>query len=149
VLALSVWIVVSVALAAAGSRPSVIALFGIVAVVTAVIVVVFDLPEETGAVDWYRSEGRRRPTHGVRERVTALNNQLYDVRSMESDELRVALVALVDDRLLAHRLIDRATDPTTAMQMLSPTLRRLVTGSRRPGSTVRELDRILTDIEAL
>ena len=148
-LALSVWIVVSIALAAAGSRPSVIALFGIVAVLTAVIVVLFDLPEETGSVDWHRSEGRRGPTPGADSRVAALHNQLSNVRSMESDELRFVLVALVDDRLLAHRLIDRAADPATAMEMLTPTLRRLVTGSRGLGTSVRELDRILTDIEAL
>jgi len=35
------------------------------------------------------------------------------------------------------------------MEALTPTLRRLVAGRRRPGTTVRELDRILTDIEAL
>ncbi|HZX53220.1 MAG TPA: hypothetical protein VFE86_00995 [Ilumatobacteraceae bacterium] len=148
-IALSVWLVGSVALAASDARPSVIVLFGIIAVVAAVIVVVLDLRRQTASIEWHRPRGGRRPTPGADERVTSLHNQLYNARSLRSDELRVALVELVDDRLLAHRHIDRAADPAAAMEALTPTLRRLVSGQRRPGTTVRELDRILTDIEAL
>ena len=52
-------------------------------------------------------------------------------------------------RALVHRHIDRAADPAAAMEALTPTLRRLVAGPRRRGASVRELDRIVTDIEAL
>jgi hypothetical protein len=148
-IALSSWLVLSLALAAADARPAVIVLFGIIAVVAAVIVVVLDLPEETAALEWHRQRSARRAMPGVDHRVRALRDQLYGARSMESNELRVALVELVDDRLLVHRHIDRAADPAAATEALTPTLRRLVGGQRRTGISVRELGRIVTDIEAL
>jgi hypothetical protein len=86
----SVWIVLSVALAAADARPSVIVLFGITAIVSAVIVVVPDLPRQTTAIEWYRPGGRRGPTPGVDERVSSLRNQMYNARSSKSTELRAA-----------------------------------------------------------
>ncbi len=148
-IALSSWLALSVALAAAGARPAVIVLFGIVAVVAVVIVVVLDMLEETAAIDWHQQRSHRRVIPGVDHRVRALRDQLYGARSLGSEELRVALVELVDDRLLVHRHIDRATDPDAAIAALTPTLRRLVGGDRRSGIPVRELDRIVTDIEAL
>ena len=147
--ALSVWLVLSVALAATDARPSVIVLFGIISIVTVVIVVVLDLPDRTVTIEWHRPRGHPQSTRGVDQRVSALRDQLHTAGWLGSNELRVALVELVDDRLLVHRRIDRAVDPAAAMEALTPTLRRLVAGRRRPGTTVRELDRILTDIEAL
>jgi len=146
--ALSVWVLLSVALAATDARPSVIVLFGIVAVVAVVIVLVLDLPDETAAIEWHR-QGDGRPTGGVDQRVRSLRDQLYSADALGSDELRVTLVELIDDRLLVHRNIDRVADPAAATAALSPTLRRLVGGPRRSRIPVRELDRILTDIEAL
>jgi len=140
--ALSVWLVLSVALAATDARPSVIVLFGIISIVTVVIVVVLDLPDRTVTIEWHRPRGRPQSTRGVDQRVSALRDQLHTAGWLGSNEL-------VDDRLLVHRRIDRAVDPAAAMEALTPTLRRLVAGRRRPGTTVRELDRILTDIEAL
>jgi hypothetical protein len=149
ILTLSIWLVLSVALAATDSRPSVIVLFGIVAVGAAVVVVLLDVATESVAIEWLRPRARRRAARGVDQRVSSLRNQLYNARWFGSSELRAALVELVDDRLLAHRHIDRAADPAAAMEVLTPTLRRLVAGPRRPGTAVRELNRILTDIEAL
>jgi len=148
-IAVSAWLILSVALAAGDARPSVIVLFGIVSIAAAVIVVVLGLPEATGAMEWRRPRDARRATQGVDQRVSSLRNELYSTRGLGSDDLHGALVELVDDRLLVHRHIDRATDPAAAMEALTPTLRRLVDGPRRRGTSVRELDRIVTDIEAL
>jgi hypothetical protein len=149
IVTLSIWLLLSLSLAATDARPSVIVLFGIVAIAAAVTFVVLDLAEEAVAVEWHRPRSRRRATRGVDQRVSSLRNQLYSARWLGSNELRDALVELVDDRLLVHRHLDRAADPAAAMDALTPALRRLVAGPRRPSTAVRELDRILTDIEAL
>ena len=144
-----VWLVVSVSLAATDARPGVLVLAGIVAVVSAVILVMFDLSKAVIRVGWTRRRQVRRSTRGSDPRVSSLRNQLYDARWFGSAELRATLVDLVDDRLIAHRHIDRATDPAAAMEALTPTLRHLVAAPRRPAVAVRQLGRIITDIESL
>jgi hypothetical protein len=66
-----------------------------------------------------------------------------------STELRTQLVSLVDDRLMAHHGIDRSSDPVRADAVLTPALRRLMSEPRSSGLGLRELRRIVTDIEAL
>jgi hypothetical protein len=144
-----VWLVVSVSLAATNARPAVLVLAGIVAVVSAVILVMFDLSKAVIRVGWTRRREVRRSTRGSDPRVSSLRNQLHDARWFGSAELRATLVDLVDDRLIAHRHIDRATDPAAAMEALTPTLRHLVAAPRRPAVAVRQLGRIITDIESL
>jgi hypothetical protein len=143
-----VWLVFSVSLAASNARPAVLVLAGIVAVVSAVIVVMVDLSHAVIRVGWTRPRQVRRSTRGSDPRVSSLHTQLYDARWFGSAELRGTLVDLVDDRLLAHRHIDRATDPAAAMEVLTPTLRHLV-ATQRPAVAVRQLGRIITDIESL
>ena len=143
-----VWLVFSVSLAASNARPAVLVLAGIVAVGSAVIVVMVDLSHAVIRVGWTRPRQVRRSTRGSDPRVSSLRNELYDARWFGSAELRGTLVDLVDDRLLAHRHIDRATDPAAAMEVLTPTLRHLV-ATQRPAVAVRQLGRIITDIESL
>ena len=143
-----VWLVLSVSLAASDARPAVLVLAGIVAVVSAVIVVMVDLSHAVIRVGWTRPRQVRRATRGSDPRVSSLRTELYDARWFGSAELRGTLVGLVDDRLLAHRHIDRATDPAAAMEVLTPTLRHLV-AAQRPAVAVRQLSRIITDIESL
>jgi hypothetical protein len=143
-----VWLVFSVSLAASNARPAVLVLAGIVAVVSAVIVVMVDLSNTVIRVGWTRPRQVRRSIRGSDPRVNSLRTQLYDARWFGSAELRGTLVDLVDDRLLAHRHIDRATDPAAAMEALTPTLRHLV-AAQRPSVAVRQLGRIITDIESL
>ena len=143
-----VWLVVSVSLAASNARPAVLVLAGIVAVVSAVILVMIDLSHAVIRVGWTRPRQVRRSTRGSDPRVSSLRTELYDARWFGSAELRGTLVDLVDDRLLAHRHIDRATDPAAAMEALTPTLRHLV-AAQRPAVAVRQLGRIITDIESL
>ena len=144
-----IWLVVSVSLAATNARPAVLVLAGIVAVVSAVIVVMVDLSHAVIRIGWTRPrQVRRRSTRGTDPRVSSLHTELHDARWFGSAELRGTLVDLVDDRLLAHRHIDRATDPAAAMEVLTPTLRHLV-AAQRPAVAVRQLGRIITDIESL
>jgi hypothetical protein len=145
-----VWLVVCVSLAASDARPAVLALAGLVAVVAAVILVMFDLAKEVRRVEWIPP--RRPPRSSLRAsdpRVGSLRNQLYDARRFGSTELSATLVDLVDDRLLAHHHIDRATDSAAAMEALTPALRQLVAGSRWPTVGMRQLGRIVADIESL
>ena len=143
-----VWLVFSVSLAVSNARPAVLVLAGIVAVLSAVIVVMVDLSRGVIRVGWTRPRHVRRSTRGSDPRVSSLRTELYDARWFGSAELRGTLVDLVDDRLLAHRHIDRATDPAVAMEVLTPTLRHLV-ATQRPAVAVRQLGRIITDIESL
>ena len=144
-----VWLLLSVSLAASNSRPAVLVLAGIVAVVSAVILVMVDLSNAVIQVEWARPRQERRSTRGRDPRVSSLRTQLYDARRFGSAELSETLVDLVDDRLLAHHHIDRSTDPAAAMEALTPTLRHLVAAHRRTAVTMRQLDRIVTDIESL
>ena len=143
-----VWLVLSVSLAASDARPAVLVLAGIVAAVSAVSLVMFDLSYAVIRVGWTRPRQVRRSTRGSDPRVSSLRTELYGARWFGSAELRGTLVDLVDDRLLAHRHIDRAADPAAAMEALTPTLRHLVV-AQRPAVAVRQLDRIITDIESL
>ena len=144
-----VWLVLSVSLLASNSRPAVLVLAGIVAVVSAVILVMIDLSHAVIRVEWTRQRQVRSPTPASDPRVSSLRAQLHDARWFGSAELRGTLVDLIDDRLLAHRHIDRATDPAAAMEVLTPTLRHLVTAHRRSAVAVRQLGPIITDIESL
>jgi hypothetical protein len=143
-----VWLVLSVSLAATNARPAVLVLAGIVAAVSAVILVGVDLLNTVIQVGWTRSSQVGRFNRGSDPRVNSLRSELYDGRWFGSAELRGTLVDLVDDRLLAHRHIDRASDPAAAMEVLTPTLRHLV-AAQRPSVAVRQLGRIITDIESL
>lgn len=150
VVTVCVWLVLCVSLAATNARPAVLALGGIVAVVAAVILVMFDLAKVVIRVEWIPPRHLpRSSSRGSDPRVGSLRNQLHDARWFGSTELRATLVDLVDDRLLAHHHIDRATDSAAAMEALTPALRQLVAGSRTPAVGVRQLDRIVADIESL
>jgi hypothetical protein len=143
-----VWLLFSVSQADSNARPAVLVLAGTVAVVSAVVLVMVDLSRGVIRVRWTRPRQVRRSTRGSDPRVSSLRTELYDARWFGSAELRGTLVDLVDDRLLAHRHIDRATDPAAAMEVLTPTLRHLV-AAQRPAVAVRQLGRIITDIESL
>ena len=149
VVTVCVWVVLSVSLAATNARPQVLVLGGIVAVVATVILVMLDLVRSVSRVGWTWRQRVHRSTRGSDPRISSLRTQLYDARWFGSAELRGTLIDLIDDRLLVRRNIDRATDPAAAMEALTPTLRHFVAGPRRPAVAVRQLSRIMTDIESL
>lgn len=147
--AVGVWLLLCVSLVVSNARPAVVVLGGIVAVASAAIVVMFDLADGVIRVEWARRRQVRTSRRGIDPRVSSLRNQLFDARWLRSAELRGTLIDLVDDRLLAHRHIDRASDPDAAMEALTPLLRQLVANPRRPAVAARQLNRIITDIESL
>lgn len=145
----AVWLVLSVGLWAIGSRPAVVVLAGIVAVVAAGLVLLTNLVDDVLPVVWVgRTEGAD-ATRRDERCLTPLRNQLDLARRYGAPDLHETLVELVDHRLLAHHRIDRAEDPTAAAGVLTPTLARLVAGPLRPITSGRELRQIITDIEAL
>lgn len=144
-----VWGAVVVLLWVSSSSPAVFVLGGIVAVAAAVILSMFDLGAAAGRVRWTRRSDQPAPTRTRDRRVNELRNQIYGAWMSGSSQVSDTLVDLLDDRLIAHHHIDRATDPSSANHLLTPSLRRLVAGPRRQTATVRELRQILTDIEAL
>lgn len=149
VVTMCVWIVVLLSLWLSDSRPATLILGGIVAVAAAVVLVMADLAGTVSWVRWATRSDQPGSTRGTDRRVRFLRHQVYRARLSGSMQISETLVELVDDRLVAHHHINRVTDPVNADQLLTPSLRRLVSGTRRQTATVRELRQILTDIEAL
>ncbi len=144
-----VWGVLSVTLWASGSRPAVLVLGGIVAIASAVILVIVDLTSGISRVRWTKRTDQPGPARGEDPRVSVLRHQVRAAWLTGSTQLSDSLVDLLDDRLSSHLHIERSMNPAAADRMLTPSLRRLVSGPRRQTATVRELHQILTDIEAL
>lgn len=143
------WLVLMGALWASDSQPAIIAFAGIVAAFAAVVFAGVDVGSGLKRVEWTASDQRRRTSAEHDPRVNRLRYGVQAAWLTGSTEISDTLVELVDDRLRAHHHIDRATDPQAADRLLTPTLRRLLSGPRRQTATPRELERILTDIEAL
>ncbi len=149
IITVGAWVVVVASLWASSSQPAVLAIGGIVVAGTAIVFIAGDIARTTTPVEWSRN-AQPSPTPAAEDaRVNRLRHQVQAAWLTGSTRVNDTLVDLVDDRLLAHHHIDRATDPELADRFLSPTLRRLVSGPRRQTATPRELQRILTDIEAL
>ncbi|MGI9623508.1 MAG: hypothetical protein ACR2PK_11775 [Acidimicrobiales bacterium] len=143
------WLALSIALWLSDAEPSVIALAGIVAVVAAIGIVVFDLGTTAQTLAW-PPPAQSKPAGDVQ--TESIPRPLKDVHGAvrsHPDGLRPRLVALVDDRLTTHKGIDRQAAPAIADDVLTPALRNLVaSSSHRIGST-REVATIIDEIEAL
>ncbi|HQZ33249.1 MAG TPA: hypothetical protein PK020_02435 [Ilumatobacteraceae bacterium] len=129
----SIWLVLSVSLWATGARPAVVVLAGIVAVGAALVVSVIDVSNGISDTGWPKL---RENDHAKQsdQWVVALRHQMIGARHTGSTELHDRLVSLVDDH---------------ADQRLTPTLQALSTSSPRRLGSLRSLDKIITDIEAL
>lgn len=145
----AVWAILVFLLWVSDSQPAPLAVGGIVAAITALIFVVFDVVSDPVRIDWGGNDRPPPPPASADPRVVDLRRQLEAAWRADSTRVTTTLVELVDDRLSAHHHVDRATDPDAAALLLSPTLRRLTAATRRQAITPRELQRILTDIEAL
>lgn len=145
--ATGVWGVLMALLWVSRSRPAVFVLGGVVAVASAVILVMVDFNRTITQVRWTKRTDQPQLTRDHDSRVSSLRHQVRGAWKTGSTQL--ALVDLVDDRLSAHHHIDRSANPAGADELLTPSLRRLVAGPRRQTATVRELRQILTEIEAL
>ena len=145
----AVWFALSVLLAIAGARPAVVVIAGVVAVVATLTFLTVDLFHAVTSLHWSRRHRGLRFEPGSDQWGLKVRQQLHRAERSGSTELSDALVRLVDDRLVAHHGIDRARDEALAHRILSPALRRLVCHPPPHIAGVRDLDRIVTEIEAL
>ncbi len=129
----SIWLLLSVSLWATGARPAVVVLAGIVAVGAALVVSVIDVSDGISGTGWPKPRGHDRVEKSD-QWVMTLRHQMIGARHTGSTELHDRLLSLVDDH---------------AGQRLTPTLRGLSTSSPRRLGSLRTLDKIITDIEAL
>jgi hypothetical protein len=143
--AIGAWGLLSLALWVSDAEPAVAVLAGVAAAIAVAGATAFDLAVMTSDVKWRK--GQAAPP--ADQRATKLQRLMNARVRYDSTELEERLVALVDDRLLANKGIDRASMPEAAAEVLTPRLRDLVAGRRRGIAVPRELQRILTDIEDL
>lgn len=145
----SVWLFFSVALLGTDADPAIPVLAGLVAVLAAAIFVVADVALSAVPVDWARGTRSRERAVETDQRVTKLRRDARAAINMDSRAIESTLITLVDDALLDRCGIDRSLDPQAADRVLSEPLKQLTGGSwRRLGST-RDVQRLLTDIEAI
>jgi hypothetical protein len=143
------WGLLVLALWASHSQPAVVVLGGIVAAICSAMFITLDLADEVDQVEWTRETRRQRSVRPTDPRVSSLRNTTHGSWWSGSSTIGDTLVELVDDRLFAHHHVDRATDPTAAARLLSPTLRSLVETPHRSSMSLRDLRNLLTEIEAL
>lgn len=149
VVVLASWLVLVVVLAISDARPSVWVLGGLVAAIAAAVYVLVDLADTVEGVEWTRRGRRQTPVRTTDSRINAVRSKALGSWWAGAADIGVTLVDLVDDRLRAHHRVDREADPAAAAALLTPALRELVAAPRRSSFSPRELQDLLTDIEAL
>jgi hypothetical protein len=142
------WIVLVGALAIDDAQPNLVALAAIVAVVVAFVATAIDLGRAIRPVRWTRPLRVAQPVRDPDARVQVLRQQVRAATLYRSGDVRLAMVAIVDDRLLAHHGIDRHVDPDAADAVLTERLCRLVRDAG-PRGRAPDLSAILDDIERL
>ena len=143
------WLVLSVSLLGSDSDPAIPVLAGIVAVLAAAAFVVVDVALSTGPVDWAHGQRTRERAVEIDQRVAKLRRDARAAANTDSRAIETTLIKLVDDALLDRRGIDRSRDPQAAERVISEGLRELTAGSRRRSLSPHDLQRLLTDIEAI
>ena len=144
-----VWGLLALALWASDARPAVFVIGGIVAAIGSALFVLTDLADSVDGVEWTRASRRPREVNRPDPRVSSLRSKAQGSWWSGATDLGDTLVDLVDDRLQAHHRVARETDPQAAAALLTPALRALVDAPRRASMSPRELNELLTDIEAL
>lgn|GEM_PF-2666258 len=143
------WLLLWGTLALADAQPDPLLLGALVAVIAVGIIVLRDLVEAVEHVEWVSpyevGPGRR----GRDARVDTLRRQLDGAPWMSRQSIGDVLVEIIDDRLLAHHDIDRYENPAAANALLTPRLRRVVAEPGRAATILRDVNRIIDDIEAL
>ena len=143
------WLLLWGTLALADAQPDPLLLAALVVIVAVGIIVLRDLVETVEHVEWVSpyevGPGRR----GRDARVDTLRRQLDGTPWLSRQSIGDVLVEIIDDRLLAHHDVDRYEDPAAANALLTPRLRRVVADPGRAAPILRDVDRIVDDIEAL
>lgn len=143
------WLLLWGTLALADAQPDPLLLAALVVIIAVGIIVLRDLVETVEHVEWVSpyevGPGRR----GRDARVDTLRRQLDGTPWLSRQSIGDVLVEIIDDRLLAHHDVDRYEDPAAANALLTPRLRRVVADPGRAAPILRDVDRIVDDIEAL
>lgn len=145
----SVWLLLSLSLLGSDADPAIPVLAGLVAVLASAVFVIVDVGLATGSVDWVRGTRVRERAVQTDARVAELRRDARASVTTDSRVVEATLITLVDDALFDRHQIDRSRDPGAADRVLSERLRTLVAGSSRRSLSPRDLQRLLTDIEAL
>ncbi len=143
------WLLLALALWVSNAKPAVFVLGGIVAVIGAGVYLLVDMADAVDEVEWSRRSRRQVFVRPADIRVSALRRKAQGSWWSGASDIGDTLVDLIDDRLLAHHHVDRTTDPAAAAAVLTPALQSLVAAPRRSSISARELQQLLTDIEAL
>jgi len=143
------WLLVSVALWLSDAEPSVIALAGVVAVVAALGLVVFDLSAIAQSIRWPQPADPEPSGGPLAERIPRPLREIHVSIRSHPDGLRPRLIALVDQRLLNGHGIDRLAEPIMADDLLTPELHELVTSTAGRIRNSVDLSRLIDEIEAL
>jgi hypothetical protein len=143
------WLLLVLLLAVSDARPAVWVLGGIVAAIGSAVFVLVDLADSVEEEEWTRRARRQSPVRSPDARVSSVRRKAQGSWWSGASDIGTTLVELVDDRLLAHHHVDRTTDPTAATALLTPALRDLVAAPRRASFSPRDLQTLLSDIEAL
>ncbi len=143
------WLLLWGALQLTDSRPDPLLLAGIVTAIAVILVVLRDMIELVAPVEWVSPYEVGSSLRGRDTRVDTLRRQLDGAPWLSRQSIGDVLVELIDDRLLAHHGIDRYERPDAAAALLSRRLRRVVAEPGRSAPILRDIDRIIDDIEAL
>lgn len=147
--AVCIWVVLSIGLWAGDASPAVLLLGAVVAAVVAAVVVSIDLATVMCGIEWTSQPIAAPPNAADDPVVTSLRRQIHAASWGGSAQLRERLLDAIDERLMVDHRIDRAADPASAAVVLTPRLRRFVERQQRREVAPGGLRQILTDIEAL
>lgn len=143
------WLLLALALWVSNAQPAVFVLGGVVAAIGTGVYLLIDMADAVDELEWTRRSRRQVFVRPADVRVNALRRKAQGSWWSGASDIGDTLVELVDDRLLAHHHVDRSTDPAAAAAVLTPALQSLVAAPRRLSISARELQQLLTDIEAL
>lgn len=143
------WLLLALALWISDAKPAVFVLGGMVAVIGAGIYLLIDMADAVDEMEWTRRSRRQALVRRADIRVNTLRRKAQGSWWSGASDIGDTLVELIDDRLLAHHHVDRTADPAAAAAVLTPALQSLVAAPRRSSISARELQLLLTDIEAL
>ncbi len=141
------WVALSAVLAATDARPAVLALGGVIAVASVVVLLAFGLWRDTRPVRWTTSPGASTRLVRVDERVRAFGRLMSPENQRLTTELVDTLIDLIDAREQATPTGLPRRGPAGTAE-LRRTLDQLTSARRRRVLSERDVRDILREIEA-
>jgi len=145
----TIWLVLCLLLWASNAEPAVFVLGAAIAAASVVVIGLVDLAPAGVRSQWPRPKVWRPSHRDADRRTTKFRRDANAAINFDSTHIHDTLVQVIDDRLVAHHNISLSENSDEAMKALSPTLLRFVRHPDRTTTGVRELRKILSEIEAL